>query len=100
MGILVQQRKTPLGLWGHSPSRIREYLANEPGSYYYYPGSQSIVASNEPGVAQSTVSAASGSSAECGRLVWLANALIAVGWILATTVIAGITRAPIRDRYP
>src|SRR6266496_6781703 len=51
MGILVQQRKTPLGLWGHSPSRIREYLANEPGSYYYYPGSQSIVASNEPGVA-------------------------------------------------
>lgn len=35
--------------------------------------------------------------APTGATQWLANALIAAGWILATTVIAGITRAIRRD---
>jgi hypothetical protein len=35
--------------------------------------------------------------ASTGAAQWLANALIAAGWILATTVIAGITRALHRD---
>jgi Integrase core domain len=37
------------------PGRIREHLANGPGSYYNHSGSQSIVASNEAGAAQSVV---------------------------------------------
>jgi hypothetical protein len=35
--------------------------------------------------------------ASVGPAQWLANALIAAGWILATAVIAGITRTVRRD---
>ena len=38
-----------------------------------------------------------GAYASTGTAQWLANALVAAGWILATTVIAGITRALRRD---
>jgi hypothetical protein len=38
-----------------------------------------------------------GAYASTGAAQWLANALVAAGWILATTVIAGITRALRRD---
>src|SRR5258708_16228035 len=58
MGVLVQQREAPLCLRGYPPCRIRERLANGPGSYYNRTGSQSIVASNQPGVAQSSSSCA------------------------------------------
>jgi hypothetical protein len=38
-----------------------------------------------------------GTYAPAGAAQWLADALIAAGWILATAVIAGITRAIRRD---
>jgi hypothetical protein len=55
MGVVVQPRKTPLRLRGYPSGRMRERLANGPGSHYNHSGSQSIVASNEPGSAHLAV---------------------------------------------
>src|SRR2546429_9585726 len=52
MGVMVQQRQTPLRLWKCPAIRIREHLENRPRPHYNYSGSASIVASNEPGAAQ------------------------------------------------
>src|SRR6266540_6246830 len=55
MGVLVQQRQTPLRLREYPPGRIRERLANGTGPHYNQSGSQSIVASNKPGAAHLAV---------------------------------------------
>src|SRR5436305_13927731 len=60
MGVPVQRRPAPLGLWKYPATRIRERLAKPQWSHYNHSRSQSIVASNEHGEAHSRILAGYG----------------------------------------